>query len=125
MIGIGSVVMKIAGRDAGMKGVVIEVVDKTYVLIDGQVRRKKCNILHLEPTGATLDIKKGASHDSVVKALKELGIESVERKKREQKEKPTKQRKNDSATPSEKKGTEKSAAKEKKPSAKKAAKVSA
>ena len=49
MIKIGRVCIKIAGRDAGQTAIVIDVIDNNYVLIDGNVRRKKCNIKHLEP----------------------------------------------------------------------------
>ncbi len=49
MTEVGTVCLKIAGRDAGMKAVVVEKLDKEFVLIDGQVRRRKCNIKHLEP----------------------------------------------------------------------------
>lgn len=36
---IGRVCIKIAGRDAGMKCVVVEQLDNNFVLIDGQTRR--------------------------------------------------------------------------------------
>ena len=61
MIEIGRVCVKTAGRDAGLKCVVIDI-DKKLVLIDGQTRRRKCGIAHLEPTKDVLKIKKGASH---------------------------------------------------------------
>lgn len=80
MIEIGRVCVKIAGRDAGLKCVVIDILDKTYVTIDGQARRRKANILHLEPTQDKLDISKGASHDEVVKAFKSLKVDIAERK---------------------------------------------
>ena len=77
---IGQVCVKIAGRDAGKKCVVVDVLDKTYVLVDGQTRRKKCNMLHLEPLGQDVELKKGSSNKDVVSALKGLGIECVEKK---------------------------------------------
>jgi large subunit ribosomal protein L14e len=75
MFDVGRVCVKIAGRDAGEKCVIVEVLDDTYVLVDGMTRRRKCNKLHLEPTSKTLDIKAKASHDDVAKAFKELGLE--------------------------------------------------
>ena len=75
MLDVGRVCMKIAGRDAKQIGVIVEVLDKTYVLVDGQVRRKKCNMSHLEPLSKVVDIDKGASHEEVVAALKKIGIE--------------------------------------------------
>ena len=53
MFEIGRLCVKIAGRDAGLKCLVVEVIDDNYVLIDGQTRRRKCNIKHLEPVSYT------------------------------------------------------------------------
>lgn len=52
------------------------------VLIDGQTRRRKCNISHLEPLAQTLDVDKNESHDKIVSAFKKLGVEIVEKKSR-------------------------------------------
>lgn len=84
MLEIGKVCMKIAGRDAGKTGVVVDILDDTYVLLDGEVRRRKCNILHLEPLGKHVDIKKNASHADVLKAL---GIKEEKKKSAKKKEK--------------------------------------
>jgi len=80
MMEIGRVCMKIAGRDAGKLCAVVEIVDKNYVMIDGQTRRRKCNIDHLEPLMKVLDISEGASHDDVVSALNSLEGVSVKAK---------------------------------------------
>jgi len=80
MIGIGRVIVKIAGRDAGMRGVVVDTLDDNHVLIDGQVRRRKCNVLHIEPLPEQVSIPKGASHEQVREALQALGIAVPERK---------------------------------------------
>lgn len=82
MIEVGRVCVKIAGRDAGLKCVVVEETGKNFVLIDGQTRRRKCNVSHLEPLQQKLDISKGASHDAVVKAFKTVEVSIVERKTR-------------------------------------------
>lgn len=76
MFDIGRVCIKTAGRDTGKYAVVIDILDKDkgYVLIDGYVRRRKCNIKHLEPLEKTVNIKKSAGTQEVIKALKELGI---------------------------------------------------
>ncbi len=92
MINVGRLIMKTAGRDAGKYGVIVDVIDNNFVLIDGQVRRRKVNIKHVEPLLPTLDIQKGASHEAVVDALKKLDIEVVDTKKKEQKPKPVKKR---------------------------------
>lgn len=73
---VGQLCVKIAGRDAGKKCVVVDILDNNFVLIDGETRRRKCNILHIEPLEQTVDVKKGASHELVAKALESLGITS-------------------------------------------------
>jgi len=75
MISIGRLCVKTAGRDAGKTCVVVDVISDKFVLVDGQVRRKRCNIKHLEPLKKTIDIKKEASHEEIVKEFKKLKIE--------------------------------------------------
>ncbi|RMF89676.1 MAG: 50S ribosomal protein L14e [Methanobacteriota archaeon] len=68
---VGRVCVKIAGREAGRKCVVVEVVDKNFVVVVGDgVRRRRCNIAHLEPLDKTVKIKKGASDKEIIKSLK-------------------------------------------------------
>jgi len=125
MFDIGRVCMKIAGRDAGMKCIVVDVIDEHYVMIDGQTRRRKCNIKHLEPLAQIVQITKNAPAPEVVRALKEMGI-GVEEKKprakavapkgkterpkrvRKRKEKPVKEKKAKPAKEIKKKTMEKS-----------------
>ena len=84
MITTGQLCVKIAGRDAGKKCVIVDV-DKDRVLIDGETRRRKCNPVHLEPLEQKLEIKKGAEHADVVKAFKTIGVEIKEPVKRAKK----------------------------------------
>ena len=78
---IGRVCVKIAGRDAGKKCVIVEQIDNTYVLIDGQTRRRKCNVAHLEPTQQSLDIKKSVDHAAIIKAFDAIGVQVSETSK--------------------------------------------
>ena len=71
---IGRLCVKTAGRDAGGLCVVVDVLDKHFVTIDGNVRRRKCNIMHLEALDEVLKIKKGASHSDVVSEFKKLEL---------------------------------------------------
>lgn len=80
MIEIGRLCLKIAGRDAGKKCVIVDILDKNYALIDGLTRRRKCNIAHLEPLRDVLKIKKACSHADVVAAFKKLGLDMKETK---------------------------------------------
>ena len=93
MYEIGRLCVKLAGRDARKKCIIIEVLDDTYVLIDGQTRRRKCNINHLEPLNKVLKIKKKASHSEVKTILKKEGIEVIDTKPKRKKEKPKKVKK--------------------------------
>ena len=92
MLNIGRVCVKIAGRDAGKTCVIIDTYDNGQVLIDGETRRRKCNIRHLLPKDATLPVKKDASHDDVISAFKKINITIAPRKEKtaEKKEAQTK-----------------------------------
>jgi len=94
MIEIGRLCVKLAGRDAGKTCVVVDIVDNNTVLIDGQTRRRKCNLLHLEPLKQTVKINKGASHDDVAKAFSALKLDVFSPKTKEKKsERPRRKRK--------------------------------
>ena len=93
MIEIGRICVKTAGRDAGLKCVIVDVLDDKFVLIDGETRRRKCNILHLEPLKDTVKIKKNISHESVKKEFEKLGLKSRETKPKQKTERPRKKRK--------------------------------
>ncbi len=90
MFEIGRLCIKIAGRDAGKKCVVIEILDKNSVLIDGETRRRKSNINHLEPLEQKLELKKGATHEEVTKAFEKLGLTA--RKTKPKKTEPRKKK---------------------------------
>jgi large subunit ribosomal protein L14e len=93
MMDVGRLCMKVAGRDAGKTCVIVDVLDKNTVLIDGQTRRRKCNLFHLEPLREVLKIKKGCSHEEVVAAFKKLGLEVLATKPRKAGSKPSRARK--------------------------------
>lgn len=91
---IGQICIKTCGREAGQICVVIERLDSHFVLIDGQVRRRKCNIFHLKTLDNKIDIKKGESSENIKKEFKKLGYEIKEKKVKDKKpvesEKPKK-----------------------------------
>lgn len=94
MMEIGRVCIKTAGRNAGNYCVIVDVIDKNFVLIDGNVKRRKCNIKHLEPLSLIVKIKKGASTSSVHEAMKKEKIKVITTKPRVKKaEKSVRQRK--------------------------------
>jgi large subunit ribosomal protein L14e len=73
---IGRLCVKTMGREAGYLCVIVDIVDKNYLLIDGlKVRRRRVNYRHIEPIAEIIDIKKGASHDQVEAAIKKAKLE--------------------------------------------------
>lgn len=75
----GRICVKTAGREAGSYCVVVDEMDDKYVMITGpkhvsSVRRRGCNIKHLEPLEEMIDIEKGADDDMVLEALENAGL---------------------------------------------------
>jgi len=97
MMEVGRVCVKIAGRDSGNLAIVVDKPEGLFVLIDGNVRRKKCNIKHLEPTEQKIDVKAKASTEDVLAAMKKAGLEvkqrTVSKKEKKKSEKPKRKRK--------------------------------
>ena len=88
MIEIGRLCVKTAGRDAGLKAVVVEVIDKNNVLIAGQTRKRKCSISHLEPLDQKVELKKGASDSDIEKVISKLGLTLRKTKSKKSGERP-------------------------------------
>ena len=71
---VGRVCVKLAGRDAGQRCAIVDVLDQNFVLVSGPgVKRKRCNIMHLEPTKFKLEISNGATDEEVKRALEAAG----------------------------------------------------
>ena len=106
MIKTGRLCVKIAGRDAGKRCVVLSEPKNNRVLIDGETRRRLCNIAHLEPLPKVVAITSEASHQDVLAALQPLGIKTLETKSKKAAPKPRKLRRSklaiDKASPSSK-----------------------
>ena len=74
----GRVCVKLVGREAGRKCVIVDVIDKNFVLITGPkavtgIKRRRANVNHVEPLREKTKIKRGASDEEVVEALKASG----------------------------------------------------
>ena len=74
MLEVGRLCIKTAGRDATMHCVIVEIIDSTYVLVDGNTRRKRVNKAHIEPLNKLLKVKKGADTKEVLAAMEKEGI---------------------------------------------------
>ena len=76
---VGRICVKIAGREAGRKCVIVDIIDDNFVLITGPkqltgVKRRRVNIKHIEPTEYRINIRKGASDEEIIKAIEEAGL---------------------------------------------------
>lgn len=79
-IEIGRVCTKLLGREADKKCVVVEIVNKNFVVVSGPkeltgVKRRRCNIKHLEPWDLKIDIEKGANDDTLKQAIEKAKLE--------------------------------------------------
>jgi len=73
---IGRLCVKTMGREVGHYCVIVDIIDKNYLLIDGlKVRRRRVNFKHIEPIVETIEIKKGAKHEEVETAIKKAKLE--------------------------------------------------
>ncbi|AEB94165.1 50S ribosomal protein L14e [Metallosphaera cuprina] len=79
IIEVGRICVKLTGREAGSKCVIVDIIDDNFVLITGPkslsgVKRRRANISHIEPTDKTIEISKGASDQEVESKIKEVGL---------------------------------------------------
>lgn len=75
---VGRICVKVAGRESGRKCVVVDVMDKSFVLITGPksvtgVKRKRANVGHIMVLEDKLEIKKNASDEEISTKLEETG----------------------------------------------------
>jgi large subunit ribosomal protein L14e len=71
---VGRICVKLSGREAGKKCVVLDIIDKNFALVTGppkvtSVKRRRVNIEHIEATPERVEIKKGATDEEVAKVL--------------------------------------------------------
>jgi large subunit ribosomal protein L14e len=76
---IGQVCVKTVGKEKGKYCVVIKKVDKNFVIVSGPkaltgVKRRKANVIHLQPLQYKLEIKEDASDEEILEAWKKSGL---------------------------------------------------
>jgi len=129
MFEVGRICVKTAGREAGRYCVVVKKVDSNFVVVTGpkeitDVKRRRCNIIHIEPIMEKIKISDDASDSEVLKAferdnifeklkIKKPDLEKIHAMKSEKEEKKAKikvkekheaaQKKEDKKTKAEKK----------------------
>jgi large subunit ribosomal protein L14e len=73
-IEVGRICLKLAGRESGKKCIIVEVIDKGFVIITGPkkitgVKRRRASINHIAPLKDKISINRGSSDDEITKAL--------------------------------------------------------
>jgi large subunit ribosomal protein L14e len=68
---VGRVCVKLKGRESGKRCVIVDVIDRNYVLVAGpDVKRRRVNMSHLAPTSEVVGVQRGASDDEVAGVLR-------------------------------------------------------
>lgn len=85
-IEVGRICVKLRGREAGRKCIIVDIIDDNFVLVTGPkelsgVKRRRINIRHLEPTEKRVSIQKGAQDLEVLEAIKSQGLEGFVRER--------------------------------------------
>ncbi|MBI2546851.1 MAG: 50S ribosomal protein L14e [Candidatus Aenigmarchaeota archaeon] len=78
-VDVGTVCMKIVGREAGGICCVVKPANGNFVTITGPklltgIKRRKCNIAHLEPSSIKVELKEDATDEDVLEAYKKAGV---------------------------------------------------
>lgn len=78
-IEVGRICVKLYGREAGRKCVIVDIIDENFVLITGPkqltgVRRRRANVDHIEPLDKKIEISKGAGDQEVLEAITKAGL---------------------------------------------------
>ena len=72
---VGRVCVKLTGREAGSRCVIVDVIDRNYVMVTGPeeltgVRRRRVNLSHLRPLDEAIEISRNASDDEIAALFK-------------------------------------------------------
>jgi large subunit ribosomal protein L14e len=91
-IEVGRICVKTAGRETGKRCVIVDVIDKNYVLITGPksltgVKRRRTNVDHMQATEEKIELKRDATDEDVLKALEKAKKTTAAKAKAEPKEK--------------------------------------
>ncbi len=78
-IEVGRICVKTVGREARKQCVIVDIIDGNFVLVTGPkelsgIRRRKCNVKHLEPTEYIIEIEKGDSDEKIKKILEKSNL---------------------------------------------------
>ena len=71
---VGRICVKLKGREAGNRCVIVDVIDRNYVIVTGPpettgVRRRRVNMSHLQPLDEVVGISRNASDEETARLL--------------------------------------------------------
>ena len=67
---IGRVCLKTKGREQGERCVVLEVIDRNFVIVVGpNVKRRRFNMNHIRPLDEAVTLQRNASDEDAIAAL--------------------------------------------------------
>lgn len=71
---IGRICLKLKGREAAKRCVVVDVIDRNYVMVTGPfeltgVKRRRVNMSHLKPLDEVIEISRNASDQEIIDIL--------------------------------------------------------
>ena len=77
-IEVGRICVKEAGREQGKKCVIIDVMDKSFILVTGPknltgIKRRKVNLDHVVALDDKVEVRRGASDEEITQALEAAG----------------------------------------------------
>lgn len=76
---VGRVCVKTRGREKGHKCIIVDLIDKNYLLITGPakvsgVKRRRVNVKHVQPLEHTIDVMRGMSDDEIEEVITQHGF---------------------------------------------------
>ena len=67
---IGRVCLKVKGREQGERCVVLDVVDRNFVIVVGpNVKRRRVNMNHIRPLDEVVPLQRNATDEEAITAL--------------------------------------------------------
>lgn len=79
---IGRVCIKTFGSETGKKCVVVDKIDKNFVVIAGlDVKRRRCNVKHIDVLPKKLSLNKNTTSNEVLEAMVAAGLVEKFKKK--------------------------------------------
>jgi large subunit ribosomal protein L14e len=71
---VGRICVKLKGREEGSRCVIVDLVDRNYVIVTGPpevtgVRRRRVNMSHLQPLDEIIEISRNASDEEIAALL--------------------------------------------------------